>query len=250
MDSHGNFYFVDSHWQRIYRWDSASRQLSTVSDYPLEPVNLTVDKAGDLMVISYAGDGVVYALTSNGKVTPLKSQPVSNSIGKNICLPVGDWLLNRDSLSHPTAQFISPDGTTVLPAGEDFLTGETSWNVKSSPQIRAFGFGNATPGKPFYVTDESNLRTWKADVSADGSLTNFQLFAEQGGESVTADSRGNVYIAAGQIYAYDPTGKLIDTIDVPERPIQLVFGGADHKTLFIVARTSLYSVRMRYSGSQ
>jgi len=65
---------------------------------------------------------------------------------------------------------------------------------------------------------------------------------------VTTDSRGNVYIAAGQIYVYDPTGKLIDTIEVPERPIQLIFGGEDHKTLFIAARTSLYSVRTHYSG--
>ena len=80
------------------------------------------------------------------------------------------------------------------------------------------------PGKPFYVTDESELRTWKADVNPDGSLTNFQLFAEQGGESVTTDSHGNVYIAAGQIYVYDPAGKLIDTIEVPERPIQIGFG--------------------------
>ena len=40
----GDFYFVDAHRQRIYRWDPASRQLSTVSDFPLDPVNLAVDQ--------------------------------------------------------------------------------------------------------------------------------------------------------------------------------------------------------------
>ena len=44
LGPHGDFYFVDAHWQRIYRWDTSSRQLSTVSDYPLEPVNLAVDR--------------------------------------------------------------------------------------------------------------------------------------------------------------------------------------------------------------
>jgi sugar lactone lactonase YvrE len=103
-------------------------------------------------------------------------------------------------------------------------------------------------GKSFYVTDESELRTWAADVNPDGSLKNFRLFAEQGGEGVTVDSKGNVYIAGGQIYVYNPKGKLIDTIEVPERPIQLMFGGNDGKTLFIAARSSLYSVSMKYSG--
>jgi hypothetical protein len=163
-------------------------------------------------------------------------------------LPVSDWHLNRDSLSHPAADFISPDGTAVLPAGRDFLDGVTSWGVESSPQIRSFGLEKATPGKPFYVTDESALRTWSADVNPDGSLKNFRLFAEQGGEGVTADSRGNVYIAAGQIHVYDAAGRPIGTIDVPERPLQLMFGGAGHRTLFIAARTSLYSVRMKYPG--
>ena len=36
----GDFYFVDAHRQRIHRWAAASRQLSTVSDSPLDPVNL------------------------------------------------------------------------------------------------------------------------------------------------------------------------------------------------------------------
>lgn len=245
VDARGDFYFVDACPQKIYRWDSAAQKLSTNSvSFP--PVNLAVDAAGDLMVITY--DDSVRAIDLSNKVSKLKPQPLANAAGKNLYLPVSDWVLNRRALSHPTAQFISPDGTAVLPVGESFLGGETSWGVKSSPQIRAFGLGKAIPGKPFYVTDESNLRTWKADVNADGSLTNFQLFAENGGESVTTDSRGNVYIAAGQIYVYDPAGKLIDTIKVPERPIQLVFGGVDRRTLFIAARTSLYSVRTRYSG--
>jgi hypothetical protein len=245
---HGDFYFVDAHWQRVYCWNASSQQLSTICDAPMDPVNLAVDEAGNLMVVSYAGDGVVYAFSASGEITPLKSEAVADRSGENLFLPVSDWHLNRDSLSHPAAQFISPDGTVVMPVGKDFLDGATSWGVKSSPPIRAFGLGRAVPGKPFYVADESNLRTWAADVSADGSLKNFRLFAEQGGESVTTDSRGNVYIAAGQIYVYDPAGKLIDTIKVPERPIQLVFGGEDHQTLFIATRTSLYSVRMRYSG--
>jgi hypothetical protein len=241
----GDFYFVDAHWQRIYRWDSSSQQLSTVSDFPLEPVNLAVDQADNLMVISCAGDGVVYSLTSKGKVAHLEPGPVADRFGKSLCLPVSDWHLNRDSLSHPAAHFISPDGTTIIPAGEDFLKSATSWGVKSSPLIRSFGLERTVPGRLFYVTDESELRTWAAHVNPDGSLKDFRLFAEQGGESVTADSHGNVYIAAGQIYVYDPSGKPIDTIQVPERPVQLMFGGADHKTLFIAARTSLYSVRMK-----
>jgi sugar lactone lactonase YvrE len=244
----GDFYFVDAHRQRIYRWDPPARQLSTISDYPLDPVNLAVDQAGNVLVISYAGDGMVYALSPGGDIVPLKPEAVTNQTGENMFLPVSDWHLNRDSLSHPSAQFISPDKTTVLPAGKDFLDGETSWGVKSSPQIRSFGLNRAVPGEPFYMTDESELRTWAADVDPDGSLKNFRLFAEQGGENVTTDSRGNVYIAAGQIYVYDPAGNLMDTIEVPERPIQLVFGGEDHKTLFIAARTALYSVRTHYSG--
>jgi sugar lactone lactonase YvrE len=152
-------------------------------------------------------------------------------------------------LKHPTAQFVSPDGSAALPVGESFLGGETSWGVKSSPQIRAFGLGKAVPGRPFYITDESNMRTWKADVNPDGSLANFQLFAEDGGESVTTDSQGNVYLAAGEIYVFDPAGNLIDTIETPQRPIQILFGGNDGNTLFITARDSLYSLPMKFAGN-
>jgi len=35
---------------------------------------------------------------------------------------------------------------------------------------------------------------------------------------------------------------------VPERPIQLVFGGPDHRTLFILAHHALYAVKTQTAG--
>ncbi|MBI3464122.1 MAG: SMP-30/gluconolactonase/LRE family protein, partial [Planctomycetes bacterium] len=40
----------------------------------------------------------------------------------------------------------------------------------------------------------------------------------------------------------------IETIAVPESPANMTFGGKDHKTLFITARTSLYAVPMSVKG--
>ena len=64
----------------------------------------------------------------------------------------------------------------------------------------------------------------------------------------SVDAQGNVYIAAGQIRVFNPDGEQIDTIEVPQRPTCLVFGGEDRKTLFITARSSLYGVRTHAAG--
>ena len=140
---------------------------------------------------------------------------------------------------------MSADGSTFIPAGEDFVSGALYYGTKMADLLRAFGLAQAVSGKPFYVTDESEQKTYVASVAPDGTLTNPKLFAEQGGESIAQDAEGNVYIAAGQIYVYNPSGHLIDTIEVPDRPIDLVFGGKNGKTLFILARSSLYAVETR-----
>jgi sugar lactone lactonase YvrE len=242
--ANGEFSFVDARMNCIHRWDPASREVTTISNAALQPVNLAIDRAGNLLVVSYVGKGGLYALRQSDTVA-LKPSPATTTSNVNFFLPVSDWRINRQSLAHPAAHFTSPDGTTAVPAGADFLDGATSWGVKSSPQIRSFGLAPAAPGHLFYITDESELTTWAATVESDGGLSHVRLFANQGGEGVVADSKGNVFIAAGQVYIYSPTGQLIDTIEVPERPLQLVLGGPDRKTLFMPARTSLYSVRLR-----
>ena len=167
-------------------------------------------------------------------------------------LPVDYWRNENDFLEAIPVklpyQFVSPDGTTFLPAAEDFVSGELYYGSKLNNTLRAFGLAPAVAGQPYYVSDENGEKTYVASIGPDGTISNLKLFAEQGGESVTVDAKGNVYIAAGQVFVYNPSGNLIDTIDIPERPSQLLFGGSDGSTLFILARSSLYAVQTRYKG--
>jgi sugar lactone lactonase YvrE len=96
-----------------------------------------------------------------------------------------------------------------------------------------------------YVSSESEDVSYSARVNADGTLTELKRFAQRGGEGVAVDSHGNVYVANGQIFVYSPEGRQIAQIDVPERPLQVIFGGADGKTLFILAHHGLFATRVR-----
>jgi sugar lactone lactonase YvrE len=255
VDPAGDFYFVDAHWQRIYRWATATNQLSIVRDAPLDPINLAFDKAGNLMVVSYAGTGVVYSFKPGGPLDQLQLlEAVDAAPRPNLTAvrAMGDWRVARDQATGAPPvrpfHFLSPDGTTFISSGRDFVTGASSWGVKSADLLRGFGLAPAKPGKPFYVTSEAELITWSGTLGPDGNFTDFKPFVQQGGESVAVDPEGNVYLAAGELYVYNPKGELIDTIETPERPIQIVFGGKDGRTLFITARGTLYSVRTRAAG--
>jgi sugar lactone lactonase YvrE len=255
VDSGGRLYFVDSHWQRIYRWSPQSHQLDTVLDHPIDPVNLAFDRAGNLMVICYSGNGTVYSFRPDSpekELTILKPAASSEHSDADVVLPVDHWRNENDFVQAvPVAkpyQYISPDGTAILPAGKDFVEGQLYYGTKMADVLRAFGLGKVAAGRRFYVSDESQERTYSARVDATGTLTDMKLFSERGGESVTTDAAGNVYIAAGQIFVYNPQGESIGSIQVPERPIDLIFGGKDGQTLFILARTSLYSVKIAPSS--
>jgi sugar lactone lactonase YvrE len=249
-DADGQLYFVDAHWQRIYRWSPQTREAVVIRDTPLQPVNLAFDKAGDLLVVSYAGKGTVYTFRPDApgdQLTMLAPQPSAPRPGMIPVRAVDAWESNDIATARPY-QYISPDHSIFIPAAEDFIQGTLSWGTKMADILHAFGIAKATPGQPFYVSDEAQEKTYKANVTDSGTITDMQLFADAGGESVIQDKTGNVYLAAGQVQVYSPDGKTIGRIDVPERPIDLVFGGPDHRTLFILTHASLYAVRTKSPG--
>jgi len=273
VDARGELYFVDAHQQRIYRWSPEKKDLAVVRDNPLDPVNLAFDKAGDLIVVSSGGKGLtVYSFRPDGpedQIAILAPERSTERPGAAAILPVS-YFVNGDftnTLSTQTYeytsleqlftkvvstrmpyQYVSPDGTVFIPGDDAFVQGPAYFGYKFGYILQAFGLVSSVPGKPFYVTNESEQRTYSGNVNADGTLFGLKLFAEQGGESLSQDSEGNVYLAAGQVFVYNSAGKPIDTILVPERPLDLVFGGTDRRTLFILTQSSLYAVRTKFGG--
>jgi sugar lactone lactonase YvrE len=271
VDSNGKLYFVDHHQQRIFGW-SKNDGLTIERDNPLDPVNLAFDKSGNLLVLSSAGpEGTVYSFrpgSPDAAIKVLEPQSTAAHPGATAMLPVNYWnngefedQLDPRTMTYTTLaqmfasdvstpkprQYVSPDGSIFLPAGRVFQQGpptdSSGWRF--SDNLDTYGFIAAQPGKRVYVSSESEDRTYSALVAADGTLSDLKIFAERGGECVTTDARGNVYIANGQLFVYNPEGRPIAEIDVPERPIDIVFGGADHRTLFILAHHALFAVNVQ-----
>jgi gluconolactonase len=88
------------------------------------------------------------------------------------------------------------------------------------------------------------------EVSKDGKLGKKLFKIERGSDGMTLDVKGNLYTTDGKVRVYDADGKKLEEIDVPEGPANVTFGGDDYKTLFITARTSLYSLRMKNAGAK
>jgi sugar lactone lactonase YvrE len=116
-----------------------------------------------------------------------------------------------------------------------------------SNTLDAYGLLSATPGRQVYIASGAENRTYRAIMKPDGTLGDLRPFAERGGESVAVDAAGNVYVATGQVFVYDSSGKPIGRIDVPERPIQVLFGGSRRQTLFVLTHHTLYAVQTRGS---
>ena len=93
-----------------------------------------------------------------------------------------------------------------------------------------------------YATDQYNNRTVLLDVDPQGYLFNLTCFAEKGEFNAITDTKGNVYVADGEVYIYDTKGQQSAMIHIPERPSSMAFGGKDHSTLFVSGRSGLYSV--------
>jgi gluconolactonase len=70
-------------------------------------------------------------------------------------------------------------------------------------------------------------------------------------DGIRCDANGNIWSSAGDgVQIFSPDGKLIGKILVPETPANLAFGGADGKTLFMTAHTSLYRINTAIAGAK
>lgn len=258
-DGAGRIYFTDAANRRICRWNDEQKKADVLAETSgnLQPQVMAFVKPSTLLIAAFAPGarqvGGIFSLDIKGGELRPVSEVQTPRPGTALLLPVG--LHNRmdimqDYMEHRGYTYRQGSNTAIISAIANerrgyfyapdsnvaLMAGGTGRPISQSSQLAI-----VAPGRSVYLTSEDDCRTWLASLDKDLKLTT-KLFANRGGNSVVADSTGNVYIASGNIDIYDQSGKHLGTLETPEHATSLAFGGADRKTLFIGARSSMYAI--------
>jgi len=123
--------------------------------------------------------------------------------------------------------------------------------------------------KVLYIIEaraQPNRKVWAYDVGADGKLANKRLHIDAGGpgalDGMRCDEDGNLWCGWGSngspaasaadldgVMVFNPAGKPIGHIRLPERCANLCFGGAKRNRLFMTSSHSLYALYVETRGA-
>jgi gluconolactonase len=101
-------------------------------------------------------------------------------------------------------------------------------------------------------TEQANIRVF--DVRTDGTLGNGRIFASgirdmmKPGvpDGMKCDAQGHVWVTApGGLWVFSPDGRHIGKVSIPEPAANLHWGGANWRTLYVCATTSVYAVDVK-----
>ena len=250
----GYLLFSDIPGNRIKKWTPKEG----ISDFRVpsgKSNGLTLDRSGRLIACEHANrrvsrteeDGTVVTLASHYEGRRLNSpnDVVVKSDG-SVYFSDPPYGLNPifGTLEEPELPFygvyrLSPNGDNLSLLIDD-----------SVPNGLAFSPDESL----LYIADTERNHIRVFDVNAQGGAENGRIFAEIPGEplapdGIKVDSEGNIYSTGnGGVWVFNPEGRRLGIITVPELPANLSWGDGDWKTLYITARSSLYRVRLNIAG--
>lgn len=242
-DAEGNVYFTDIPNNRIHKW-SLDGKLTTFRENSGGANGLYFDRKGNLLACE-GGNRRVTSISPDGEVTVL----ADSYNGKKLNSPNDLWIDPHGGVYFTDPRYGSQDGLELDGFHVYYITPDRNRLVRVIDDlVKPNGVVGTRDGKTLYVADAGGNKTYAYAVQPDGSLKDRRLVTEQGSDGMTLDEHGNVYLTRGTVTVYSPQGKQIATIETPEAPANVCFGGRDNRTLFITARTGFYAIPMQVRG--
>lgn len=242
-DSEGNIYFTDIPNERIHKW-SVDGKLTVLRENSGRANGLFFDREGNLLACE-GGNRRVTSISPDGEVTVL----AESYQGKRLNSPNDLWPDPKGGVYFTDPRYGQEDGMEQDGFHVYYIPPDRKGLVRVLDNlVKPNGVVGTANGKLLYVADAGDGKTYVYRIQPDGSLTDRTLIAPVGSDGLTLDERGNLYLARDVVHVYSPRGEVITTIEVPEAPANLCFGGKDEKTLFITARKGLYALKMNVRG--
>lgn len=251
-DGQGNLYFSDIPANKIYRLDKT------------EKLSVFLDPSNHTNGLMFNGRGNLVACEMDGRIVEIDMATkqakalASQYNGKRFNAP-NDLVLDRQG----GVYFTDPHFRAPMPLPQDKLAVyycDAQGKVKQLiDDLKAPNGVILSPDeKTLYVIPTLQKEMMAYAVEAPGQISVGTVFCSlqqpegrdnTGGDGLTIDTRGNLYITSGLgIQVFNPQGKLLGILKFPEQPANCTFGGPGNKTLFVTARKSLYSVDMESTG--
>jgi len=241
-DASGDVYFSDILASRIHFYN-VNEQGKIFLENSNRANGLHVDQTGNIIACEGAEGGRLVQISPEGSISIIaegydgKSFNSPNDLWES---PNGGYYMT-DPRYGRSRDNLPQDGEHVY-----YITQDRKKVVRVTHDlVRPNGVTGTLDGSILYVADHGAGKTYRYTILKDGTLTDKQLFAEEGSDGMTIDSQGNVYLTNTAVKVYNPAGRLIETIEVPESPTNVSFGGKNGKTLYITARTSVYKLEMK-----
>ena len=250
VDKYGNVFFTDQPNNQIWEY-SIDGKLSLFMQNTGRSNGTYFDAKGNMVTCADEHDQV-WSISPLKKVTVLVTSykghlmngPNDLWIAPNGGIYLTDPYFQRDYWERKQADAGIPGEKVyyVAPGKKEPVLADTS--VK-----KPNGIVGTPDGKTLYIADMGVWKTYKYTIGANGMLANKTLFANEASDGMTIDDRGNIYLTNNGVQVYNPAGKKIKHIDIPEKwTSNICFGGKDKKILFITASEGVYTLQMTVKG--
>ncbi len=216
---------------------------------------LALDPQGRVVIATWAGRSID-RIEKNGKRVTLADRWEGKRFGGP-----NDLVVKKDGAIYFTDGFGGLRERDKDPAKElDFAgifmvkDGKVSLVIKDIATPNGLAF--SPDEKILYANGSQNKYVRAYDVQPDDTVINSRMFIDFSSDKtpgitdgMKVDTKGNVWESCcGGVWIISPEGKKLGMIRIPELVANLEFGGPDHKTLYVAARTSIYKIRVNTAG--
>lgn len=251
VDAKGNVYFSDIPADKIYMVDVAGK-LSVFTEKSNHANGLMFNGKGELVACEMDGQIVAYDIASKKKRTVIDKHD-----GKRFNAPNDLVVDKQDGVYFTDPSFRAPKPMPQNKLGVYYTDGKSVTRlIDDLPNPN--GVRMSTDEKTLYVFPTGQADMMAYPIEGPGKIGKGKVFCSlkqpagkkgTGADGATIDSKGNLYITSAiGLQVFDPSGKLLGVISIPEQPSNCTFGGADMKTLYVTARKSLYTIPMEVTG--
>jgi gluconolactonase len=251
--------FSDIPNDRILRWDETTGVVGVFRQPAAYANGHTVDRQGRLVSCEH-GSRTVTRTEHDGTVTVLADRyggqrfnspnDVVERADGSIWFTDPSYGIDSDYEGHKAPSEIGAANVyRVRPTGRDV-------QVVADDFAGPNGLAFSADERQLYVADSRERHIRRFDVSAgdEAVLSGGEVFSTCDAgtfDGLRLDDAGRIWAAAHDgLHCFDPDGTLLGKLRFPEIVANFTFGGPQRNVLFVCATTSLYSIRVNFSGAR